>query len=273
MKVSAMSAAGRPACGICRMPAALAATVFAGALFTSLPAAAAPITIYSDDFTHAAGDLNGNTVQASSGTDGGTLNATWSSVATLFNYSGAGVLNSTTNGVYDYAVLPFTPVAGKVYTLTAVVDPTNSTSSSTLLAVGFANSTATSNSTFTGRNPWVGYNPRGTGAAYSSGTTSFDTFGTAGSSSEPITVTLTLDTQNAAWATTYTVAGATISDTATFTYATNPTIAAVYLGNVNTSGTFDNFALTVVPEPSALVLLGAGALALGGPRRKRARSA
>jgi len=238
--------------------------------------ASAATVIYSDNFTHAAGALNGNTVQTSSGTDGGTLNATWTA-NTNFTYSGAGLLNSVGSAsAYYYANLALTPVTGKVYTLTVDMDPANGASGSIFLAAGFASSNATSNTSFSGRNPWVAYATNGTGKAYSSGTTQYGTtFGTAGSVSNPIRLTLTLNTTTALWSTSYSVLDlttSTILGTGSNTYTTNPTITSVYVGNVGiqpTNSTFDNFQLSVVPEPSAFALFGIGLLVLSWQARAR----
>ena len=231
------------------------------ALFAVTSASAQTTVIYADDFSSSAGPLSGNTVQTSSGTLGGTLDATWAAES-IFNYSGAPNDDLVANFGVGYAKLEFAPVDGYIYTFTVDMDPDNAASSNAL-AMGFSANMSTSDPASSTRAPWILYSRRGTGEAYSVGTTSIGTFGEDTGVSDPIRVTLVLNTTETAWSTSYSIENLSTSSvigSGSYSYTTNPTIEAVFLRNANVSnGTFDNFQVTAaIPEPSY------GALACGG---------
>lgn len=258
----------------------VAATLFVAALAVAFSIVSTPVQsaiIYADDFTHVAGNLNGSIVQTSSGTLGGTLNATWlspvgaTSGTPVFNYSGSGTLNVTTDFANGYYVfLPLTLQTGLIYTLTVDIDPTNAASNN-LLAAGFANNTTTANSAQGGNSPWVRYSRRGTGTVQN-GSTVLGGFGSDVGTSDPIRVTLTLNTTAAAYETTWSILNLTTSTvigTGSFTYLSNPTVVSVFLNSANSDGSFDNFQLSAVPEPSAMafVALSSGLMMIFRRRR------
>jgi len=109
----------------------LAALLGVVAILTLLPGALnAQVTLYSQAFTGGSGsDLNGTAVA------GGTLAANWVA-GTAFNLDGsvAGTIPRTS------AVLPFTPIAGKIYRLSANITITSV--GSTWLGLGFADNVA-----------------------------------------------------------------------------------------------------------------------------------
>jgi len=258
---------------VLRMSGILCSAILAGALLTSTPATAQTI-IYADDFSgSAATNLNGLAPDVRSGTDGGSSSATWTADTIGFKANGS-VTGQTGNTRYAY--LPFTPDTGKVYTLTVDLDPVDTTSGN-WLAAGFTSSPTTSSSSFSANAPWVIYRQNGSGNAFESSTTSFDSgaaFGTAGSVSDPITLTLTLNTTTTLWTATYSafdLTTATSLGSGSTTYASNPSITGVFLGSLATSGTVDNFQLSVtaVPEPSAFALLGIVLLAISWRARAR----
>ncbi len=146
----------------CRVAATFFVAVLASALF--IASASAQTIIYSDDFTHAAGDLNGNTVQTSSGLFGGTSGATWlsgtgqSSGTPVFNYTGSGAVSNDTDFASTYyAFLPLTLETGVVYSLQVDIAPTTLLDSSSFLGIGFAANTNTTNPAQSGHSPWVKY--------------------------------------------------------------------------------------------------------------------
>lgn len=262
-----------------RSTAALCAALFSSAFFLSAPALSAD-TIYQDDFSAAAGTLNGSTVQSSSGTMGGTLDATWqspvgtTSTTSIFNYSGSGTLNPTTDfaNVY-FAFLPLAIETGKIYTLTVDIDPTDANSASNL-GVGFSDNNTTATGTQGGHSPWIRYNRDGTGRVMD-GATQLGTFGTDVDSSAPIRATLTLDTTEAA----YTVGWSLLNLNTTssigsgsHTYTSNPAFSHVFLSTANSNGTFDNFSVTAIPEPASFGLIGGSFLFLFALQARRFRA-
>lgn len=80
-------------------------------------------------------------------------------------------------------------------------------------------------------------------------------------------MSIVLDTQGAAWTAEWFINGGSVRSE---TLASNPTgITHVGLGRESgTSASFDNFSLTVVPEPGSLALMGLGGLCLLKRRRR-----
>jgi hypothetical protein len=170
-----------------------------------------------------------------------------------------------------YAYLPLAIQSGSIYTLSADLDPTDQASSGNL-RMGFSSTTDMTTPSQGPFSPSVRYRRDGEGYIYA-GATLLDTFGPSGGSvSDPIRATLTLDTTGSAYTTTWTITNistSTVLASDTHEYTTNPTITQVFFGASQTNGTFDNFELTAVPEPSSLLLMGGGFLALVAMQRMR----
>jgi hypothetical protein len=238
----------------------LAAVTF-GCLAVS---AQADFTIYNDTFTRS-GDLNGSSPDSTSGLGGGTAGALWVA-ATAWQTNGTqAVLNGDRSG----AILPFTPQANRVYTLSydlncngglaegwmgtgfgASISPTWVSDMSPAESSGIAwfLERAPSYSGGTDRTYAImGPGTAGIGPNYDiSGLHSFSTV---------------LDTTTALWSLQFKVDGVTKLTSA---YTANPAIACILLGNDYATGTVDNLTLSVanVPEPGTVVLLAMGLVGL-----------
>lgn len=229
--------------------------------------------IYSDDFSGlSSATLDGTSPDVSSGTLGGSASATW--IADTVSFKANGTVTGQAGNV-RYALLAFTPVVGNIYTLTIDLN-TADAASVNWLGAGFTSNTATSTNSTALNSAWVSYAAKGVGNAYASGSTPFTTgatFGTAGTVSDPITLTITLDTTAAQWTTTYSalnLSTSTVLGTGSFTYTTNPTITSIFIGDIIYGGVVDNLSLTATPEPNSIALLGMALLVSGSLIRLRA---
>lgn len=235
--------------------------VMGASLLAAATVHAAPVTIYSDNFSRTGG-LDGSAPDVRSGSYGGSSAATWIAGG---NWT---VDGSQAKAIYaPTAALSFTPETGRVYTLSATI---NSTAANQWLAMGFSSlsggkaENAAYYDSLVAPQPWVLVQTSGTGHdSFLAGLTGG---GSLGDAANPVAVQIILDTQPALWTVEWKINGGTQRNA---TYATNPTINYVSLGasagaGNNTAGYVDNFMLTteVVPEPSALALLGLGALGL-----------
>ncbi|PAW76236.1 MAG: hypothetical protein B9S32_16030 [Verrucomicrobia bacterium Tous-C9LFEB] len=235
--------------------------------------ASAATVIYSDDFSGlSSANLDGTAPDTRSGTDGGSASATWIADTSAFKASGTVTGQS---GNMRYALLAFTPIAGNIYTLKVDLNTTDF-GSVNYLAAGFTSNAATSTSSTALNAPWMSMAANGVGKIYYNGQNQFSdggTFGTAGSVSNPITLTLVLDTTSALWKTSYSVYDFTtlgVVSSGAYNYTVNPTITSVFIGDIIYGGTVDNFSLTVVPEPNAIALFGMAILVSVGLIRLRA---
>ena len=196
--------------------------------------------IYQDNFNRT-GDLNGSMP---------TLGAmSWSSS----NWSTDGsAAKPAANGFM--AILPFTPVQGNIYTLSASMNPIGVPDPSDWFVLGFTGRNATDN-WFVGDQYSASAGARGSNSVYPdfyyngpglSGNLSNFTDGVAH------VYSITLDTTNPTssnWTVAYSVDGIQVVAPTALGYA--PTINYVGFGNAATEGTIDNFSLTVVAVPGS----------------------
>ncbi|MFA7345234.1 MAG: hypothetical protein WC003_13100 [Terrimicrobiaceae bacterium] len=260
----------------------MVSTLIAGVVLAGLAGSVSAQTIiYSDGFTGSAGSLNGRAPETRSGTDGGSGSATWvTSGPGTISLTGGGMASIPVvgGGSPSYATLPFVPTSGKVYELTVDLNPINAANSN-WLAMGFSSGTTPS---IANSVPWMLYREEGDGNAFNQGTSStFGSFGTVGSTSDPMKITFTLDTTQAAWSATLSVFNLTtqtavVVGTPTFNYGGSLGIQSVFISAwAGGAGDFDNFSLSVVPEPStcALLLGGIGIVSVWQGMRNRAGKA
>lgn len=231
---------------------------------------AAPTIIYADTFQGSSGSLlNGTAPLTQSGTLGGQTGATWDANA-IFKADGSVIAANA----FGSAVLPFTPLANEIYTLTATIDTTEG--GSDWLAMGFEQFDNTSNNFTNPNNANAGYSwmlLRGTrGIAQgqflygpgNGGKVNFD------DSDGTLKYTVVLDTSAPQW-----TAQFYLNDTALdapHTYTTNPVIGYVGFSQLKTaSGTVGSFSLSAVaaPEPGNVFLLVSGALLIMGRRHRQ----
>jgi len=233
--------------------------------------------IYQDDFSGAAGPLNGTAPDIRPGTE------TWAA-HTAFTLTGSSAANVAAENSPRGAYLPFVPQTGFLYDLRVTVKFAAELTQTRSLQMGFLEFPPTGN---TGRVVATGdgaaaFFLRNNGtyqARYEGGTAPAATMpeGSISPSTvdEPHTMRLTLDTSGAFWVLHAYFDGAEVGTG--FTYTANPTgILAVGI-SANTSnaggatGDFTNFIFTseAIPETSATLLLTAGLGSLMLRRRRR----
>ena len=230
--------------------------------YTSV-ASAAEVIIYQDNFDRN-GILNGS--EPTITTEGNLWNSlNWTTDGSAAKPGAAGWM----------AILPFTPVTGYVYTLSASMNPTTPADSSSWFILGFTGRGATDN-WFAAAQSSASVGARVSNAAspdfYALGPGAAG-FGTLGNYADgvPHLYSITLDTtalNSANWTVSYSVNGTQVIAPTALGYT--PVINYVGFGSGDaTGGTIDNFSLTaVVPEPSTYALVVGGIATLLLIRRR-----
>jgi hypothetical protein len=244
------------------------ATPLAVMLETSSPASGQ--VIYQDDFS-GSGSLNGAAPDVRPGAE------TWDAT----DWRADGTITAPATNLGSNAFLPFTPVAGKVYSLSLEVNPTTSTDPTTWFGLGFASVSSPPGNYFGFYNagPWMILRVQRDG--FDTIPNNADDAGDLETFPGPVTTgfqdhdaahgvaafEIVLDTTGAQWQTQWLVNNSLIrSDT----YAVNPTINYVGFGRYqDTQGYVDNFSLTVIPEPTSLGLSAVALALLAATRRQR----
>jgi len=207
-------------------------------------------TIYAESF-EGTGVLAGNTTETGSGTWGAS--AGWA--------RNNGVAAKAANGD-ALALLPFTPMSGKIYTLSLEIDPTNSPGSTDWFSLGFLNQPATNAVLYTQSSvfptyggPWAlvranGNSGGNTFQAFSSGT--YNTINSSPAVSGVGTYdsfAVVLDTRNAAWVSRYYYNSILVG---THNHSSNPSIqSAGFSGFSTAKGNVRNFRLATSDAPAA----------------------
>lgn len=275
---------------VCMMSALIAGTMLAFA---------DPVVIYQDDFTRDASLHPGGHLQVlktrtpyNKTTGGQWWKAQWNSGSSSFEVRGAEFVRSPTEaGLRRGAFLDFTPESGFIYTLSVDMTVANATGGSGFLAMGFSANTlhiddyesaqaawdAGKDTSYVGpgseytdtvQSAWGGWRLNlqneastfkdvGYGGMMAGGTP------TAGYN----TYQVILDTTGENWAIEWVLNGESIR---TEEVETNPTVRNVFLASDDLqAGGFDNFSLTVIPEPATIGMLGLSAVGLSLLRRLR----
>ena len=232
-----------------------------GAALAYVPVASAAV-IYQDNFNRT-GDLSGSTPTITTG--GNTWSsANWSTDGSAAKPDAAGYM----------AILPFNPVQGNIYTLSASMNPTSPAGEPNWFVLGFTGRNATDN-WFAGDQSSASIAARVSNNEYPDfyfngpGTTAgFGTVGSYAAGAHLYSITLDTTALNSAnWTVSYSVDGTQVIAPTALGY--NPTINYVGFGsNDATGGTIDNFSLTVVPEPSTYALVVGGIATLLLSRRR-----
>ncbi len=206
-------------------------------------------TSFAESF-EGTGALSGNATETGTATWGAS--AAWTRNNNIANKAGTG---------YATALLPFTPAAGKIYTLSLEMDPTNSPSTD-WFALGFLTQPSTNTALYTQGSvfetygaPWMLVRANGnvggnTIQAFSSAlnnpVNSAPAISGAGTYD---TVAITLDTRGASWVSRYYVNG---SLRGSHTLSPNPSIQSVGFGAFSTAvGNVRNFRIASNDAPTA----------------------
>lgn len=233
------------------------------------------VVLYADDFSGPASTgLNGYAPDTRSGDWGSSDTATWAS-ATQFEADGR-VWSSPNNRAS--ALLPFSPVSGQLYELSADIDGISTWvgQQDDWVALGFAeNGNANDNFTRTATHgyAWMAVSSLGgtdQGTRYAGDENSPNTgSATFATTTNNMHLTIQLDTRSTNWTVKWFLDGLQVTDT--HTYITNPDINYVGFSRVDNARAYiDNFQLAVIPEPSSLALTLPAALAIAPrPRRRR----
>lgn len=202
----------------------------------------------------------------------------YSSTVNSLGINESGTMNtytSTSSGYYRNAFLDFTPQSGKIYTLTVDMSVENIVNGSGFITAGFSANTALIDS-------YATITEAAAGGTYASGeyvsdmTTavggwvlnanqSASTYkdaeyaGSVSAGTTPAgfnTYTVILNTQGENWTAEWKLNGTSVR---TETYTEEPVIRNVFLGVAGVAdASFQDFSLSVVPEPGSVALLGAG---------------
>lgn len=225
----------------------------AGLLLVSSGIAAHADVLFSDNFGGTTAPLHGSTPDATLG------DATWASAA----WRADGAVAADSSSAADHsAFLPFAPLPGNIYTLTATKTQPSGGMNSGWIGVGFTGGSATTASFWANdATPWMLWRPQD--ASSPNQVSSYlgpQTGGvlTVGTATGTATLTIVLNTEGTAWTAEWRVNGTPVRQE---TYAANPAITHVGFGRENgQASTFSNFSLTVsgdhppptpppVPEP------------------------
>ena len=210
--------------------------------------------IYQDDFSGSgANPLNGTTPDVSPGGE------TWVS-STLFNADGTKPANGTGG-----AFLPFSPVPGNVYRISADLNPDISASTD-WFNIGFAQGNNTAAAFYNAGNDavaWTLVRENDAGGVFQTFRGPVTAFAQSHDPGPdiigPVHVSIELDTRQANWSAEWFINGQLIRNNLN-TFTTNPNITHVGFGALNqANGSFDNFMVAnlskPVPEPSTAMTL------------------
>jgi hypothetical protein len=232
--------------------------VRSGSAMLAISSASAATVLYFDDFSGDAADtLHATTPNTTIGSNTWIANTDWKADG------------SNSAGGAKNAFLEFTPTAGVIYTLTAILDkPTvNGGSGSWWGAIGFTDTALTAATFWDGTNaaaPWMLYRANSNDIAAFGGLRTANGSGNLSGYTGTQTLTIVLDTTGSAWKAEWFVGASSVF---THTYATNPIINHVGIGTFNATTDFSSLSLSVIPEPTTALLGSLGFLMLFRRRR------
>lgn len=221
--------------------------------FTTATAPLLNDVIYSETFS--GGSVGSPSALNSTTPDVTTGAAAWVASDWRENGSTSTIATSTTSSDDDSAFLPFAPVAGKVYTLSAKMTVPSGGGTTGWVAIGFAQTNTTAGSFWSNNTaPWMFWRPGNATSGIPNevvtwlgpgiGTTTPANSASEGAYTGTQTFSMVLDTTGAAWKVEWLIGGSSVR---TETYGTNPTIGYVGFGRENGQNTqIDDFSLTVV---------------------------
>jgi hypothetical protein len=219
---------------------------------------------------------------STAGTSPATPPATWSASGNAFTAGTYGEVAGNSNTIGATASLPFVPVDGNIYTLTANIAVTQG-SGSGFAALGFTSSSASASSNFyaLAPGPFLQLDSYNGMQTVSGVTNSFAASPNPGGNYTGTQYSIVLDTEGTDWTVAFYQGLTQLGTTYTYTNTPgnpatdNPVINDIAIGtDTYDAGVYSNLTLTdlapAAPEPSTCMLLGLGGLALFMVRRLRA---
>jgi hypothetical protein len=228
----------------------LAGMLAAGAVNASV------ITNFYDDFSgSSAAALNGTGPDIRPGTE------TWTASSVLPAAIRAdGSFGYNTNAIRS-AYLPVQIEANKKYTLTAILNISNADSNTDSAGIGFLNVANTGNYALS-TNAALIVRRNGQAQAISTGGSVATSITTPYNLSNPVDLKIVLDTTPTVWTAEYFINGSSVA-TKTLSSSFSAGLNYINLGkSTTTEGSFDEFKLTVIPEPATLGIFVLGSASL-----------
>lgn len=255
------------------------ALLIAAVLLAFASGAQAQIILYQDfagpahAYVYLGGTYPDPDLLSTAGTTPPTPPAKWSANGNAYTYGNSAALSGNEFNTGGTASLPFVPVAGTIYTLSANIAIPVVLSGGAYAALGFTSSAASPSTLLfpsLGPEPYLQLGSSGgvqTNAAGASNT--YTPSPTAGDE-----YSIVLNTEAPDWTVSFYQGGIQLGTTQTYTSGNNPVINDVAIGaDAYDTGTYSNFKLSqaaTIPEPSTYMLLVLGGVTLWIVSRRRA---
>jgi hypothetical protein len=168
---------------------------------------------------------------------------------------------SFVSGAIRSAYLPVQIEANKKYTLTAILNISNADSNTDSAGIGFLNVANTGNYALS-TNAALIVRRNGQAQAISTGGSVATSITTPYNLSNPVDLKIVLDTTPTVWTAEYFINGSSVA-TKTLSSSFSAGLNYINLGkSTTTEGSFDEFKLTVIPEPATLGIFVLGSASL-----------